>query len=113
MMIFYDIHDVLGNWFEKENLAYMTAGKEDIAYRKQVVNECKRMWRLIRYLPWLEEKAGSSICKLYRFWYRGNSIAFPVYDSTLMSFKGGRTLLDRIIHTSIPLSHPLCRMNCV
>ncbi len=66
----------------------MTTGKEDIAYRKQVVSEYKPdVERLIRYLPWLEEKAGSEVASTFSDSGIGeNSISFPVYDSTLLSF---------------------------
>ena len=78
----------------------MTVGKDDIAYRKQVVNEYKPdVERLIRYLPWLEEKAGTEVSQNYTGSGIGdNSIAFPVYDSTLIGFikEVQRTkLLDR------------------
>ncbi len=78
----------------------MEAGKEDIAYRKQVVQEYKAdVEKLIRYLPWLEDKADSKVAENYSGSGIGeNSIAFPVYDSTLMSFikEVQRTkLLDR------------------
>lgn len=78
----------------------MTVGKDDIAYRKQVVNEYKPdVERLIRYLPWLEEKAGTEVSQNYTGSGIGdNSIAFPVYDSTLLGFikEVQRTkLLDR------------------
>ncbi|MDD6810309.1 MAG: hypothetical protein PUD93_00325 [Lachnospiraceae bacterium] len=78
----------------------MTAGKEDIAYRRQMVNEYKPdVERLIRYLPWLEEKADSEVSKNFTGSGIGeSSVAFPVYDSTLLSFikEVQRTkLLDR------------------
>lgn len=64
--------------------------KEDIAYRQQVVNTYKSdVEKLIRYLPWLEEKAGvgSGISETFEGnGIKGNSITFPVYDGTLMSF---------------------------
>ena len=64
--------------------------KEDIAYRQQVVNTYKPdVERLIRYLPWLEEKAaaGGGVAQTFDGnGIRENSITFPVYDSTLMSF---------------------------
>lgn len=64
--------------------------KEDIAYRQQVVNTYKPdVERLIRYLPWLEEKAeaGGDVEQTFgENGIRENSIMFPVYDSTLMSF---------------------------
>lgn len=74
--------------------------KEDIAYRQQIVNEYKPdVEKLIRYLPWLEEKAGQNVSETFEgSGIKGNSITFPVYDSTLMSFikEVQRTkLLDR------------------
>ena len=62
--------------------------KEDIAYRQQVVNTYKSdVEKLIRYLPWLAEKADSSVVETYEgSGIKGHSIPFPVYDGTLMSF---------------------------
>lgn len=62
--------------------------KEDIAYRQQVVNTYKPdVEKLVRYLPWLEEKADSSVVETYGdSGIREHSIPFPVYDGTLMSF---------------------------
>lgn len=75
-------------------------GQEDIAYRRQVVEEYKPdVERLIRYLPWLEEKAGKSVSENFGgSGIKDHSIMFPVYDSTLMSFVKEvqrTTLLDR------------------
>ncbi|MCD7725755.1 MAG: hypothetical protein LUI12_09465 [Clostridiales bacterium] len=74
--------------------------KEDIAYRQQIVNEYKPdVEKLIRYLPWLEDKAGKNVAETFEgSGIKENSITFPVYDSTLMSFikEVQRTkLLDR------------------
>ena len=76
------------------------ADREDIEYRQQIVNTYKPdVERLIRYLPWLEEKAGSSVQETFEgSGIKGSSITFPVYDGTLMSFikEVQRTgLLDR------------------
>lgn len=62
--------------------------KEDIAYRQQIVNTYKPdVEKLIRYLPWLEEKAGSSVAETFEgSGIKDNSITFPVFDGTLMSF---------------------------
>ena len=64
--------------------------KEDIAYRQQVVNTYKPdVEKLTRYLPWLEEKAAAGDSVEQTFGENGireNSITFPVYDGTLMSF---------------------------
>lgn len=74
--------------------------KEDIVYRQQIVNEYKPdVEKLIRYIPWLEEKAGTNVSETFEgSGIKGSSITFPVYDSTLMSFikEVQRTkLLDR------------------
>ncbi len=75
---------------------------EDIEYRRQIVSTYKPdVEKLIRYLPWLEEKAaaGSGVAEMFGDnGIREHSITFPVYDSTLMSFikEVQRTeLLDR------------------
>ena len=64
--------------------------KEDIAYRQQVVNTYNPdVEKLISYLPWLEEKAAAGDSVEQTFGDNGireNSITFPVYDGTLMSF---------------------------
>ena len=62
--------------------------KEDIAYRQQVVNEYRAdVEKLARYLPWLESKKGMSVQQSYSgSGIEEHSIAFPVYDGTLMSF---------------------------
>ena len=62
--------------------------KEDIAYRQQVVNTYKPdVEKLIRYLPWLEEKADSSVADTFEgSGIKDHSITFPVFDGTLMSF---------------------------
>lgn len=74
--------------------------QDDIAYRQQVVSTYKPdVERLIRYLPWLEEKAGSNVAETFEgSGIKGSSITFPVYDGTLMSFikeVQRTTLLDR------------------
>ncbi|MCM1386391.1 MAG: hypothetical protein NC231_03610 [Bacillus sp. (in: Bacteria)] len=78
----------------------MAIEKEDIEYRRQVVQDYKAdVERLIRYLPWLEEKAGKDVSSTYSGDGIGeHSIPFPVYDSTLLGFvkEVQRTkLLDR------------------
>ncbi len=54
---------------------------------------------LLRYLPWLEQKAGQSVSTNYQGeGLAEHSMAFPVYDSTLMSFvreAGSSPLMDR------------------
>lgn len=79
---------------------HMSVDEKDIEYRKKVVQEYKPdVERLIRYLSWLEEKSGSVVSETYTGSGIGeHSIAFPVYDSTLLSFvkEVQRTnLLDR------------------
>jgi len=74
--------------------------KEDIAYRQNVVNTYKPdVEKLIRYLPWLEEKSGNYVQDIFEgSGIKGSSITFPVYDGMLMNFikETQRTgLLDR------------------
>jgi len=78
----------------------LQAESEDIAYRKQVVREYRPdVEKLARYLSWLESKKGMSVQQSYSGSGIGeHSIAFPVYDSTLLSFvkEAQRTkLMDR------------------
>lgn len=78
----------------------MSMEKEDIEYRRRVVNEYRPdVERLVRYLPWLEEKAGRNVSENFEdSGIAEHSIPFPVYDSTLLNFikDAQRTkLLDR------------------
>lgn len=78
----------------------MATELEDIEYRRQIVGQYKPdVERLVRYLPWLEEKAGSSVAQTFTDSGIGeHSIPFPVYDSTLLGFVKEvqrTTLLDR------------------
>lgn len=78
----------------------MATELEDIEYRRQIVSQYKPdVERLIRYLPWLEEKAGSSATQTFTDSGIGeHSIPFPVYDGTLLGFikeVQRTTLLDR------------------
>lgn len=84
---------------DKEEIGYRQQ-QDDIAYRQQMVSIYKPdVERLIRYLPWLEEKAGRDVSETFEGnGIKGNSITFPVYDGTLMSFikeVQRTTLLDR------------------
>lgn len=79
---------------------YMTRTKEDIEYRRQVVQDYKPdVERLIRYLPWLEQKAGKDVAETFSgSGIAEHSITFPVYDSTLLAFVKEvqrTTLVDR------------------
>lgn len=78
----------------------MSMEKDDIEYRRRVVNDYRPdVERLVRYLPWLEEKAGRNVSENFEdSGIAEHSIPFPVYDSTLLSFikDAQRTkLLDR------------------
>ena len=66
----------------------MATEKEDIEYRRQVVEKYKPdVEKLIRYLPWLEDKAGKDVSTSFEgSGIKEHSIPFPVYDGTLMSF---------------------------
>lgn len=78
----------------------MSTENEDIEYRRRIVGDYRPdVDRLVRYLPWLEEKTGKSVSSQFEDSGIGeNSIPFPVYDSTLLGFikEVQRTkLLDR------------------
>lgn len=81
-----------GKFIELRKSEGVTAAMEheDIEYRRQVVGAYKPdVEKLIRYLPWLEEKAaaGGGVSELFGDnGIREHSITFPVYDGTLMSF---------------------------
>lgn len=84
----------------KGNIYYMAIERDDIEYRRNVVEEYKKdVEQLVRYLPWLEEKTGTNVSETYTgSGIKGSSIPFPVYDGTLMGFvkTAQRTkLLDR------------------
>lgn len=79
----------------------ITKTNEDIEYRRRVVQDYRPdVERLIRYLPWLEQKAGKKDVA-ETFGGSGiaeHSITFPVYDSTLLAFVKEvqrTTLVDR------------------
>ena len=66
----------------------MSMEKDDIEYRRRVVNDYRPdVERLVRYLPWLEEKAGRIVSENFEGSGIGeHSIPFPVYDSSLLGF---------------------------
>lgn len=66
----------------------MSIENEDIEYRRRVVSDYRPdVERLVRYLPWLEEKAGRTVSENFEGSGIGeHSIPFPVYDSTLLGF---------------------------
>ena len=74
--------------------------EQDLEYRRQLVEKYrKEVDPLLRYISWFEEKRGKNVSSIYS----GNdvashSVAFPVYDSTLMGFVKAvqrTTLTDR------------------
>lgn len=62
--------------------------EQDTEYRRQQVEEYKKtLMPLLRYLPWLEQSAGTSVSKNYNGAEMGEKVmSFPVYDGTLLSF---------------------------
>ncbi len=56
--------------------------------REQVIAEYKgEVQKYLKYIPWFEEKAGVQVSSIYSGEdIKAHSVAFPVYDSTLMSF---------------------------
>lgn len=69
-------------------------------YRLQLVEEYrKQIEPLLRYLPWLESKSGTSVSTAYSTGESSSrTLAFPVYDGTLMNFvreAGKSPIMDR------------------
>lgn len=61
---------------------------QDIDIRKNIISRYQPDAKvLVRYIPWLEEKRGSSIMDSYEGeGMMKTAFKFPVYDSTLLSF---------------------------
>lgn len=61
--------------------------ERDTLYMQEVANGYRPdVERLVKYIPWLESKVGTNISSIYRGeGIAEHSLAFPVYDSTLMS----------------------------
>lgn len=57
-------------------------------YRQQLVEQYKEtVMPLLKYLPWLESKLGTSASSTYSGSdIESSSISFPVYDGTLLNF---------------------------
>ncbi len=57
-------------------------------YRQEMVNKYRdAMKDMFRYIPWLEQKAGSKMVHIYSGDNRpDNSVPIPVYDGTLLGF---------------------------
>lgn len=62
--------------------------EQELEYRQQLLQEYKQaVVPLLRYLPWLEQNKGQPGSRLYRGQeFTENTMAFPIYDSTVMSF---------------------------
>ena len=62
--------------------------EQSMEYRQQLLQEYKQMTvPLLKYLPWLEKNAGQTGSTYYRRDEANeNTMTFPVYDATLMSF---------------------------
>lgn len=74
--------------------------EQDLEYRQQQVQDYRKAVKpLLRYLPWLEQSAGKKASSIYNGQDIGeHSVAFPVYDGTLMKFirEASKTsLMDR------------------
>ncbi len=62
--------------------------EHDVEYRRKVVSRLRpEVEPLFRYLPWLQAKKGGRVSTIYsENNVSAHSIAFPVYDSTLLGF---------------------------
>ncbi len=56
--------------------------------REQMIAEYRsEVEKYLKYIPWLQEKSGAQISSMYKGDdIAAHSVAFPVYDGTLMSF---------------------------
>lgn len=72
--------------------------EQDLTYRRQLImGYQKELEPLMRYMNWLEDKNGKKVSSLYKG-DNDNTIAFPVYDGTLLAFvkEAAKTsLMDR------------------
>lgn len=76
------------------------ADKMDKDYMRQLAEKNKReLEPLLKYLTWLEKNKGSKASTNYDGRENGNNtMSFPIYDSTLLSFvkeAGKTTLMDK------------------
>ena len=77
--------------------------EQNMGYRQQTVQQYKKdAMPLFRYLPWLEKNTGRKANNVYSAnednQSEGRSLAFPVYDATLMNFikeAGRSSFMDR------------------
>ncbi len=77
--------------------------EQNMGHRQQLVQQYKQdAMPLLRYLPWLEQHAGQKASSVYDSSENnpsdGRSLAFPVYDATLMQFvkeAGKSPFMDR------------------
>lgn len=73
---------------------------KDTLYMQEVANSYREdVQKLVKYIPWLESKAGTVISNIYEDeGIAENSMVFPVYDSMLMGLvkdTKGTGILDR------------------
>jgi len=60
---------------------------EKLSVEELVAEYKEDVARLIRYIPWLESKSGKEVASTYTGdGLQASSMAFPVYDGTLMGF---------------------------
>lgn len=74
--------------------------EQESEYRQQLIDGYRQtILPLLRYLPWLEQNAGRSVSTVYGGQdIAVNSVAFPVYDSTVLNFvreASKTTLMDK------------------
>lgn len=89
--------------------------EQNSEYMQKLIQEYEKALKpLLRYLPWLEKSAGMTASTSYSGQDIGeNSLPFPVYDGTLMSFvreASSSSLMDRnypYIYTRNHIKTPL------
>lgn len=62
--------------------------EKEADFREQMIAEYREeVEKYIKYIPWLQQKAGIEVSSIYKGDnITAHSVAFPVYDGTLMNF---------------------------
>lgn len=82
--------------------------------RTQLIAEYRsEVEKYMKYIPWLQQKAGSQVSSLYKGDdIIAHSVAFPVYDSTLMSFVKEMSK-SKFMDRNYPYVYSKCRIRNV
>lgn len=83
-----ELHEVIDQDIAGYEKGVMIDMENERLSTEEIVQEYKEdVHKLIKYIPWLESKIGENLSDIYTGEnIASTSIAFPVYDSTLLSF---------------------------